>query len=409
LARICSVHFQRWKDVRTQVPDSVPAKPASSFPVRTVACGFAFVISFLAQNKTQGQCFSNSSVYPTVQYTFAATMPRRGSKRSRIQSQEDSDDEAQVMGEEEEEYDDDKNVMFSQQAPEASQAVQEERAGERNNLNLMDKGARDKAVSSLSRLILFKALEREPIDRLKVIKEAGLGSFRVSGALFQEAADRLRNVFGFELRRIPKYMETRKSLPARFKDRYYVQNCASDSVDGSHSKAIHSVHQGSSIERGLILLINALIFCKGESRSEGSRWILGRDLYRLLHRVDDSIPEEPPTQGTSRAKGHSKASRINNNLTPNVDALLEEFVHWDYFIKEKATDENFASQTLEEGDVLYTMGPRSAIEIGRKQVIHFCAEILDEAPCPTMLKEIEEDMDDEDEEAEEVFMEEVAA
>eukprot|EP00980_Cylindrotheca_fusiformis_P009492 scaffold2076_cov106-Cylindrotheca_fusiformis.AAC.1 len=331
-------------------------------------------------------------------------MSRRASKRSRRQSKEDFEDDDDE--EEEQEESSQNNIMFSQQAPEASQSVQTEKMSDRNNLEQMGKVARDNAVTSLSRLILFKALEREPIDRLKVVKEAGLGFYRVTSAIFQEVADRLRNVFGFELRRIPKYMEDRKSLPARFKDRYYVQNSAADTSDGAHSKAIHSVHSGSSIERGLILLINALIFCKGESRSDGSRWILGRDLYRLLHRVDDSIPEDPPAQGSARSKAQPKASRINeSNMTPNVDALLEQFVHWDYFIKEKATEENFSTQTLEEGDVLYTMGPRSAIEIGRKQIIHFCAEILDEAPCPTMLKEVEVDMEEEEQELE-VYMDE---
>ena len=117
---------------------------------------------------------------------------------------------------------------------------------------------------------------------------------------------------------------------------------------------------------------------------------------------------DPPAQGTARAKGHSKANRIEKNMSPNPDALLEQFVHWDYLIKEKAVEENFASQTLEEGDVLYGMGPRSAIEIGRKQIIYFCAEVLDEVPCPTMLKEVEDDEEeDEDEELEnEVYMEE---
>ena len=58
------------------------------------------------------------------------------------------------------------------------------------------------------------------------------------------------------------------------------------------------------------------------------------------------------------------------------------------------------------------MGPRSAIEIGRRQIIYFCAEVLDEAPCPTMLKEVEEDEEDdgqEEEEDEEVYMEELPA
>jgi hypothetical protein len=247
------------------------------------------------------------------------------------------------------------------------------------------------------------------VDRLKVVKDAGFTD-KISSAAFQEASDRLRNVFGFELSRIPKYMEKMKGLPSKFKDRFYVLNGVTDTTDGSHSKAIHSVHPGASIEKGLLLLILSLIFCKGESRSDGSRWILARDLYRLLHSVDDSIPEEPPAQGTARAKAStqkiSRFSQGSTHWTPNVDAMLEQFVQWDYLIKDKATDDNFNSQTLEEGDLIYTMGPRSAMEVGRKQVICFCAEILDEEPDPTMLKEVEEELEEEDDEG---YMEEASA
>lgn len=347
---------------------------------------------------------NNQTLIPSL-HSKKDNMSRR-TKRIRI-SQEEEEDELPLTVDLDD--NDNEDYMFSQQIPEASQGVPVERPSERRKLEEMDKVARDKAVTSISRLILFKALEREPIDRLKIIKEAGLNSVHVTGALFKEAADRLQNVFGFELKRIPKYMENRKkSVPKKYADRYYVQNSVEDTQDGAHSMAIHSVHLGPSIEKGFVLLVNALIFCKGESRSDGSRWILGRDLYRLLNELDDSLPSDPPAQGTARAKGHSKANRIEKNMSPNPDALLEQFVHWDYLIKEKAVEENFASQTLEEGDVLYGMGPRSAIEIGRKQIIYFCAEVLDEVPCPTMLKEVEDDEEeDEDEELEnEVYMEE---
>jgi hypothetical protein len=55
--------------------------------------------------------------------------------------------------------------------------------------------------------------------------------------------------------------------------------------------------------------------------------------------------------------------------------------------------------------MLYAMGPRAAMEVGRKQVIYFCAEILDEEPDPTMLRDVEEDLEEEDNE---VFMEAAA-
>ena len=298
--------------------------------------------------------------------------------------------------------------MFSQQAPEASQSVLAERPSERTNIENLDREAQEKYLSSISRMVLFRAFEKEPIDRLKVIKDAGIpAKVRIGSAAFQEASRRLRNVFGFELNRMPKYMGNMKGMPPRFKDRYYLLNTVKDTEQGTHCKAIHSVHEGASVEKGFILLVNGLIFCKGESKANSTRKILERDLYRYLNRVDDSIPEEPPAQGTSRAKARSKY-RIHtkgDGLTPNVDALLEQCVNWDYFIKEKATDENYSSENYEEGDFLYSMGPRSAMEIGRKQIIYFCASILGEEPDPSMLREIQDDIENGEEVDDLGFME----
>jgi hypothetical protein len=261
----------------------------------------------------------------------------------------------------------------------------------------LDTEAREKIVTSLSRIMLFKSLEREPIDRLKVLKDAGISSKdRIASAAFQEACDRLLKVFGFEVSRMPKYMEGWKGIPAKYKDRFFVSNQIKDSSQGTHSRYIHSGHEPSAVERGFILLVNGLIFCKGESRTHGPRKMLERDLYRLLHRIDDSIPGQPPAHRTTSAKS-SKLYRTGtsaDNLTPNADTLLDQCVHWDYFVKEKATDDNFSSQNFEDGDVLISMGPRSAIEIGRSQIIHFCSSILGEEPDPSMLREVQEDVEE---------------
>lgn len=293
---------------------------------------------------------------------------------------------------------------LSQQIPEASQSVLPERAAERRNLENMDRHSRDKALTTLSRLILFKALDREPIDRLKAIKDAGLANAKISTAAYQEVASRFSNVFGFELKQTPNFMRKSKTLPKRFMERYYLINTIQDNDDGSHSRAIHSIHKVSKIERGVLILTVALIFCKGESRSDGSRHLLARDLYRLMHKVDENIPEEPPAQGTARSKftNANKHQRLQGNpsetSTPNFDCMLEHFVAADYLIREKAHEDNFLSQAVEEGDVIYSMGPRAALELGRKQIITFCAEILGEEPDPSMLKEIEGDDDEEEEE-----------
>mmetsp|Transcript_9454 Transcript_9454/g.28208 ORF Transcript_9454/g.28208 Transcript_9454/m.28208 type:complete len:325 (+) Transcript_9454:357-1331(+) len=288
------------------------------------------------------------------------------------------------------------DLMFSQLEPEASQSVLPGRPSEKRTIEKMDLAAQQKYLLAASRMILFRAFEKEPIDRLKTMKDAGIvGKERIASAAFEEVSNRLQNVFGFELNRIPKYMENMKGLPPRFKDRYYLLNGVVDDNQGSHSRAIHSVHQGSSIEKGFILLVNGLIFCKGESKANSMRKILERDLYKYLHRVDDDIPEEPPAQGTSRAKARSQY-RTGTKSTPDADALLEKCVSWDYFIKEKATEENCAFQNLEEGDIVYSMGPRSVMEIGRKQIIGFCASILGEEPDPSMLQEVDNDLEGEE-------------
>jgi hypothetical protein len=83
--------------------------------------------------------------------------------------------------------------------------------------------------------------------------------------------------------------------------------------------------------------------------------------------------------------------------TPDVDALLDKFVRREHLARQRATDEQAANDARVDANdsCYYAMGPRSALEVGRKQVVFFCAEILGTAPDPAMLKEIEEDDEDE--------------
>jgi len=299
------------------------------------------------------------------------------------------------------------SFKFSSQAPEQSQPIFPARANEKGNLQRMGIEARQKAVTDLSRLLLFKALAGEPIDRLKACKEAGLSDKKISSAAFQEAATRLEKVFGWELKRPPKFME--KILPPKYKDRYFLINTAMADPAFSHQcKALHSVNVSSAIEKGLLMTVLAFCFCQGHPRHDGSRWILDVDLYRLLHGLDDNIPADPPTlrgKGASSATFTQTQSSANEGcdvaLTPPVDFLLDKFVHLDYLIKGRVSEDEkmlHASMTLraEEANYIYTMGPRAAMEIGRRQIISFCAEILDEEIPENMLKEIEDDHEEAD-------------
>jgi hypothetical protein len=194
-----------------------------------------------------------------------------------------------------------------------------------------------------------------------------------------------------------------KGMDKKYKDRYYLTNALVDE-HGEHSKKIQSVHETSSIEKGLLMVVLSFAYCKGEPRHDGSRWIHDKALYSLLHRLDENIPAEPPTQGSKRKASSTQSSSSTRFAggtaaaqTPNVDALLTQFVQREYLIKEKATRTQLeANDSVEENDFFYTMGPRSALEVGRRQIIHFCAELLDEEPDVTMLQELENDPDEEE-------------
>mmetsp|Transcript_6280 Transcript_6280/g.9245 ORF Transcript_6280/g.9245 Transcript_6280/m.9245 type:complete len:163 (+) Transcript_6280:1-489(+) len=150
---------------------------------------------------------------------------------------------------------------------------------------------------------------------------------------------------------------------------------------------MHSIHKDSSIEKGLLMVVLALIFCKGNLRPGfGSlRWISEIDLYRLLHGLDESLPQDPPTSDVP--KKTTTVSSTVDGTTPKLDVMLYNFCNLDYLWKVK--DEE---ATEDRPDHLYTMGPRAALEVGRKQIVYFCSEILDEQPDPTMLQELEEEL-----------------
>ena len=324
-------------------------------------------------------------------------------------------EEVEDMGIEEEKEDQDEGdgeMMFSSQVPELSQEIAPVRAGDRNNLYKMGQDAREKAIGDLLQLVLFKGLAREPIDRPKVIKEAGISDARISSAAFTEVNQRLEQLFDFKLSAVPAFMQEFKDFPTKYKDRYFLLNIADD-ADGSHSRALHGASPQGIVEKGLLMIVLAFIFCKGEPRSDGSRWLVDTELYALLHKVDDNLHPEPPNRNAHKKRGIRGSA--TSSSTPDVDALLDKFVHMDYLWVVKDNEQllslatnasaaggggggsssQAAATAPDESSLFYSMGPRAALEIGRRQVIHFCADILDQEPDPSMFEGIEDENEEE--------------
>eukprot|EP00573_Skeletonema_grethae_P010912 CAMPEP_0201692782 /NCGR_PEP_ID=MMETSP0578-20130828/5575_1 /ASSEMBLY_ACC=CAM_ASM_000663 /TAXON_ID=267565 /ORGANISM="Skeletonema grethea, Strain CCMP 1804" /LENGTH=361 /DNA_ID=CAMNT_0048178207 /DNA_START=108 /DNA_END=1190 /DNA_ORIENTATION=- len=310
---------------------------------------------------------------------------------------------------------------FSQQPADKSQNVDTARTSEQKKLDDLNPTTRNKIVTDLSRMLLFKALGmRDPIDKTKVCSEA-LGEVKgVSKAALNEADRRLKDVFGFGVKHVNPKMEG--DLPARFKNRLYLINEVVDDAAGTHSLNLHSAHKESMTERGLLMVVLSFAFCKGTSAvrsgqmkgaGKKTRWITEHHLYSLLHRVDENIPSEPPSaEGRKKSRSNGGRQSLGGTEggvgeTPDIDALLEKFVMQDYLLRDKIDEGDESAGKSEDGKVIaYAMGPRAAMEVGRRQVVFFCSNVLDEQPDPTMLREIDEDDEASEEEEEEVEGEE---
>jgi hypothetical protein len=129
-----------------------------------------------------------------------------------------------------------------------------------------------------------------------------------------------------------------------------------------------------------------VIYNKGVIRSDTRnvlKWCSEEVLYKAMNDVDGTISSEPKRGGGSEIFG----------LNSDVESLIARFVDQDYLIKDKVKVDDDSS------GVHYTLGPRSALEVGRKQLVYLTANILGEQePDPTMLLELDEESDEEEEE-----------
>ena len=164
----------------------------------------------------------------------------------------DSDDEDVDEGE----HGPTPQVAFSSQYPEMSQAIVPPKPSEQTKLLDLTEEKREKAIADLTRAVLFKALAHEAFDRAKCAKDAGVDS-RISNALYEQVQLRLQNTFGFEMLKIPVFMENMKGLPEKYKNRYYVVNPLPDQ-HGENHKRLHSVHPDCAKEKGLLMVVLAL-------------------------------------------------------------------------------------------------------------------------------------------------------
>ena len=207
-------------------------------------------------------------------------------------------------------------------------------------------------------------------------------------------------MFGFEAKRQPKWFQNQKSTKKKYGERHYLVVPADEEEE--HCKGLYSGHANVAVQKGFLMVVLGLLYCKGEQRVDGSRWIVDVDLYRLLNAIDENLPKDPASM---KQKGEIRQPKDSEGrglaMTPDVDVSLEDFVKLDYLMKEKISDElKEKTPDAEENSVMYALGPRAVLEIGKKQILYFCAEILGEEPDQAMLQDLERDEEEEEQEEE---------
>mmetsp|Transcript_13261 Transcript_13261/g.17353 ORF Transcript_13261/g.17353 Transcript_13261/m.17353 type:complete len:312 (-) Transcript_13261:55-990(-) len=269
-------------------------------------------------------------------------------------------------------------------------------------LNSMNEVEREALIRATARAIIFQGSGKTPLDKKKVMEvstkqfadaaaNSGGGKLpQVSNAVFDAASKRVHDIYGYTV--VPAPTDV-MMLANKYQDRYYLVNYIKDN-SGTHSRVLlDDAERGA---RGFLMVILGLIFCKGTVRGGtkgkySTRWLSGNMLYKYLNAIDDRVPEEPPLN--LKGSTNRRSTQIES-LSDDAVTIIDKLVSQDYLLREKAENQDESDGI----QYLYSMGPRSILEIGRKQLIYFMAEVMDEGePSEAMLHEFEGDGEEDEE------------
>jgi len=319
-------------------------------------------------------------------------MARGGSKRDRSQSSpppQDAESPRKKTSYEDDGGGEDKDTkdgileIFTQVLPEASQSFLPPTATEVSAFQTLSPLVRTKLTNDLLRYFIFLGSQKKSFTRRQATEEV-LGEYKkmkVGNAVFGEAKKRLKELYGWSVSSVPEFMLP--SIPNKFKDHLYIINETVFDENGTHAQNLNT--RWDSSKNGLLICILCFVYNKGIIRSDTKRmnifkWLTEENLFKLLNQTDPDIPAEVKFAKDTEIEG-----------VGSVAGGIQEFVDCGYLILDKFKTDDDSS------GVYYAWGPRAALEVGRKQIITFTANILDEQPDPTMLQELDEGGDDEEE------------
>lgn len=229
---------------------------------------------------------------------------------------------------------------FTQAAPE----VVERQAFEPVSLPI-SATERETLVSKTMRYMLLKGGRGEPVKKTSLNDDVLGPEYRrkrgVTNAILHEASHHLERVFGYEVHEAPKGVFSQ----SRFKDCFYVVNQIKEE---GHCVRLNAVGTDESVAlKGLLMVV--LAFTHTSTHDNRPHKISHQELVDHLHKLSTWASKE-----CRDVFAHD-----------SLDGILDTFSKQHYLSKERLASA--------EGPptVVYELGPRALLEVGRKQILTF--------------------------------------
>ncbi|CAM9510306.1 unnamed protein product [Pylaiella littoralis] len=255
-------------------------------------------------------------------------------------------------------------------AKESSREVQIE-AKDEKNANELSSSERKDLVKKMMRYLLIKGFNQEPVTK-KEMMDTVLGQKyrgkRVLKYVLTKADQQLKDAVGFRVKTVSSNAE------CHVKDTYYVINVLNNT---QHSKEI--LRGRGRAGRGLLMLILSVIHCHSDKA------VCEDHLFKKLHdHVDQRVPEKPWQDNASKTKIRAHIDGLGD-IHDHLAALVKQH----YLVKK--TLQRPTADGSHETIPVYSMGARSILEIGSRQLLELMAQVLDTTVDPSDMVELQGD------------------
>jgi len=236
----------------------------------------------------------------------------------------------------------------------------------------LDSQERDKLVSDLMRYVLFLDHNKTPIKREDINKNVLNEHKYLTSSLIKIAQKKFKYIFGYDFVEVPNKLSSKRK--EQTSGVYILRNALANEISINENANDGNNNNNISMKR------NEIIPWNPREKSEMNLLMVILAIISLSNDVieSDTLWEYLDRLGLKRDQRH-----------PTFDEwekLVEQkFVKEQYLDRKKVTN-----STQNETSIEYRMGPRTLMEIGKKNIITWISKIFGEEPDVHVLMELDE-------------------